>query len=740
LNPPLVIAVLEFASPAALGWLAAAALPWLINLWNRRRHVEAPWAAVELLMEAIRERSRRLRLRELLLLAMRTAILALAALAAAQPVWKSSAGAAALVARTHHLLVVDRSFSMATRADNVARCERAKGRARQLVDGSPAGDAFSIIAWGQTADNVLGRPTFDAAAAAAALDSIAMSDGVAELPTAVTAVLGALDAGGRELPDIGRSEVVFLSDLTRTAWAAALPPVTRAATAAPARGDADFAWRELNQRAPVAISSVDDGQRDNAAVVAMEVDPALPTLDAPLSIGVHLEAHGRRTWRALPVDLLLDGVPVGRRTADLPPGDPIVVRFEARIVEAGAHVFEARIPTDCDSLSVDNRRWFAVEARRRARVILFFDAAGAADEIARALNPRRGTKSAGGPGVEIKSAAALASTNLADYDAAYLCNVAVISPREQDLLRRYVANGGAAVFVLGSRVEAGAYNGFFSQQAAGDGLPAAPLLPIEVSRSTASGEWRLDPLEYRHPVLAPFAGRSRAGLLNVRVSRYLPLKLAGDASRAQTVLALSSGDPALVVGDYGLGRVAVMSVDPSLRSPGGPATTLAVSPAFLPLMRELFGFLAADRRMDRLNRLVGQTIAAPSKSTQGGAKLVWKSPDERELPAVVSNKPTAVDAWQRGVYSLQVAGKRTGTTGDGGEGFKVAVNLDPRESDLSTIDVHEIMAASNPAAPGASDAGTYSVGIAFQRPLFMMAAALVLIELLVAWLLGRGWA
>src|SRR5690606_40825069 len=112
-SPLFIFAALEFASPAMLGWAAAAALPWLVNLWSRRRHVEMPWAAIDLLMAAVRERSRRLKLRELLLLVLRTAILLLAALAAARPTWHAAAGGGA-TGRVHHVIVIDRSLSMST--------------------------------------------------------------------------------------------------------------------------------------------------------------------------------------------------------------------------------------------------------------------------------------------------------------------------------------------------------------------------------------------------------------------------------------------------------------------------------------------------------------------------------------------------------------------------------------------------------------------------------------------------
>ena len=55
-----------------LGWLAAAAAPLLIHLWNRRKYREVPWAAIEYLLAAMRKNSRRMQLEQWLLLAVRT--------------------------------------------------------------------------------------------------------------------------------------------------------------------------------------------------------------------------------------------------------------------------------------------------------------------------------------------------------------------------------------------------------------------------------------------------------------------------------------------------------------------------------------------------------------------------------------------------------------------------------------------------------------------------------------------
>ena len=46
-----------FGNILMLGWLAAAAAPILIHLWNKRRYREVSWAAIEYLLSALRKNS-----------------------------------------------------------------------------------------------------------------------------------------------------------------------------------------------------------------------------------------------------------------------------------------------------------------------------------------------------------------------------------------------------------------------------------------------------------------------------------------------------------------------------------------------------------------------------------------------------------------------------------------------------------------------------------------------------------
>src|SRR5579864_6006941 len=102
----------------------AASLPIIIHLLNRKRFRVITWAAMRFLLAAQRKNTRRMRLEQLVLLAVRTLLLLLLVLAMAsvmpwaEELWfrlfpDSAVQAATGTRRTHKILVLDGSFSKA---------------------------------------------------------------------------------------------------------------------------------------------------------------------------------------------------------------------------------------------------------------------------------------------------------------------------------------------------------------------------------------------------------------------------------------------------------------------------------------------------------------------------------------------------------------------------------------------------------------------------------------------------
>ena len=98
---------MSFLYPAFLAAALAIAVPIVLHLLRRDAAPEVPFTAVRLLRRGPVERSRRRRLRDLLLLAARVAAILLLAAAFARP-YMAARGDAGL-----RVVAVDRSFSMA---------------------------------------------------------------------------------------------------------------------------------------------------------------------------------------------------------------------------------------------------------------------------------------------------------------------------------------------------------------------------------------------------------------------------------------------------------------------------------------------------------------------------------------------------------------------------------------------------------------------------------------------------
>ncbi|QDV74849.1 hypothetical protein K2D_31070 [Planctomycetes bacterium K2D] len=731
-----------------LGWLAAAAAPIVIHLWMRQTHRETAWAAVRFLKAALERQARKLRLQHWILLAMRTLLLVLVALAAAKPLLES--GLLGSGAPTHRVLVVDASLSMnAVDAEGTSALDRAKRLAIKLVENARAGDTYSLVVMGADAGSPLGRPTSDAAAAKRAIEAITPSQGVADLAQALTTTQRLVDSAG-EIGATQRQEVVLLSDLGANSWG----PL-----AADEGTTAAEAYKKLDEAATISALDVGGSPLPSVAITSAGLVNGFPTLAAPIE--VLAEAHvydGQEVERV--VELLVDDAVVAERRVTLSGDKPTPIDFVHKIDQPGARSIAIRIANEAgaeDRLADDNTRYVAVTLRPRVRVLCVAGAPGAADYLADALDPT-------GEGAfepVIVSDADLPTVDLSEYVCVFLSNVRELSGPEAERLHDYVERGGGVAWLLGDRVSPQRYNETLGprretlgatprpdvrlvsvdvkpQAAEGEEEVASDgtLMPGWLSPSVAAPSYRVDPLEYKHPIVRPFQGQERAGLLNIPVMRHLPIELPKSSS-ATVAMALENGDPLLVTGEIGRGRVAVLTTAATLSSldpaTGQAWTVLPAWPSFLPIVRGLVTYLANDAGAQSL--LVGQPIDGRVASGSA-AQIAVEGPTGGEVGRVA---PDEAGSWS--FASTKLAGVyRYGPAGDVPDSA-VAVNVDSAESDPMTVAV-ELLPDSLTVRRAVGDAASESAAAAAPTPihrwLLYGALALALMEPAVACLFGRG--
>ena len=213
-----------FLHPLALFGIAAAAIPPLLHLFQRRVPPELEFPPLRYLSEAERRSARRLRLRHLLLLLLRTALIVVLVLAASRPLVPARQSGAAHPP-TALALILDNSLSSGAVTGGQVTLDRLKAAARAVLRRATPDDRLWLV----LADGIVragGREELLAAVDSASADARRLD--------LVTAVQEAVHVVGAD-PAVVR-EVQVVSDLQRTALASGritLPGGVRVVALAP---------------------------------------------------------------------------------------------------------------------------------------------------------------------------------------------------------------------------------------------------------------------------------------------------------------------------------------------------------------------------------------------------------------------------------------------------------------------------------------------------------------------------
>jgi hypothetical protein len=714
-----------FGNALILGWLVAAAAPVIIHLWNKRKYREVSWAAMEYLLAAVRKNARRIQLEQWLLLTVRTLIVALLVLAMAEPFLERAGFNFIAGTRTLKVFVVDGSYSMDFKSADQSRFERAKALVTQIVEDSPQGDGFTLVLMGSPPQIIVGKPAIEKREFFDELENLKLPHAGADLGAAVAKVEEIIRQS--QGTSFERTEVLFFTDLQRTSWGPEqFATGTKAGVA------------RLAENATLSVFDLGEGSTENLAITQLAVSEDYAIAGREITIAVQIRNFGTQPRLRHLLELYIDGRRVNDTLIDAQPGATVRTSFRHRMMTPGDHLVEARLGSDF--LSLDNRRWLSIPVKEQLRTLVIDGkpagdgVSGASDFVALALNPKADDPTARAAiHTEVAGESALVERELARYDAVYLCNVGQFTPTETQLLKSYVSNGGGLVIFLGDRVDADRYN---------RELGGAGLLPASLGKRASEAKYRFDPLNYRHPLVAPFKGREQAGLLSTPVYQYFQLTL-NQLPTAHVALAFDGGDPAIVESPVGFGRVVLVASDGSLSSvdplTGNPWTTMAAWPSFLPLVQEMLA-LVAGSQIDRLNVRVGDTIGELLHTLAPKATLSIHTPENRDEPL----RLTTDDDGRRWSFSeTQISGPyqvelKTDADASNEQTAVYAVNLDTRESNLARIDASELPVEFQATVPADADvedatsagAGGYS---GLHRWLLYVVLILLFAEVFLAW-------
>lgn len=325
---------MSFLNPALLFLGLAVAVPLVLHLLHRHQGRQLVFPALRYLRRAEKEHARRIKLRQLLLLALRMAILLLVALAAAGPfLTRGGTGHEP----TAVAIIIDNSLSSGTVVGERRVLDTLKARALETLTNAGADDRFWLIRAGTPWEPAVPG---DAQATMRRVRETQVSGAASNLGAAISRARTLLAAGAEERP----AEIHLLSDLQATA----LDDVE------PIPDDDEL---------PLIVWVPEHDVPGNAAVTDVDLGGGLaPRSGQRSTVGARFFGVGEGD--SIPVRLVLDGRVSAAAVART--GEATVLPFPSR----AAGWVSGWVEIDPDALRGDDRRYFVTRVQPPPTVAL----------------------------------------------------------------------------------------------------------------------------------------------------------------------------------------------------------------------------------------------------------------------------------------------------------------------------------------------------------------------------------
>jgi len=590
---------------------------------------------------------RRRRLRDITLLMMRLAALALIVLAFARPFFRTdSLSAAAQNGAREAVILLDTSYSM----DYGDRWTKAQAAARDAIRAMRPGDRASLVLFSSGAD-VAVRSAGDRSRLEAGLAAAKTGPGATRYAPALK-LAGSLLA---ESP-LPQRQVVLISDFQRHGW-----------DQTPGRDDVRLP--ERTTLTPVNVAAA--GDTANLAVTPISLQRTRFENHDRVAVTGGVTNHGSKPVSHVPMTLEVDGQTIQTLTTDVAAHGSSSVTFAPFTV--ASRNMRGTVKLANDAIARDNLFHFVVSPSEPVRVALV-SRPGADRETLFLL---RALAIGEAPRVELlpRTAATFGDADARLASVVILDDVQV-SDDLADRLTRFVTGGGGLLIALGA-------NGTWPAHSAS----TVPALPAQVVDRTTSTPLRLGGIEFSHPVFELFRAPRSGDFSAARFYQYRAVT----QPAGQVLARYDDGAPALMERKTGAGRVLLWTSTLDM-----DWSDIPVKPVFLPFVHTMTKYLA-DYTEAPASLTVGQVVPAPRRSgskagaaSHGGTVAV--APSGQRVS--VETEDGALELAEQGFYDVrtQGAGADSATT--------LAVNVDFGESDLTPMDPRELSAAVAGHAPG----------------------------------------
>ncbi len=488
--------------PILIAGVALVGLPILLHFLLKQEPKKLQFPALRFLKIKQKISERKMRLKHILLLALRCLLIALFALALYQPSLLTTgsfqiSGDQPVAA----VIIMDTSPSMGYTIVGETRLDDARKRAEEFLSELPENSKVAILEVNDALANWEPTP-FEARNRLGQLKSPAGS--APPITTALAAAYQLLKTADADLPEgtepLPRVVAVF-SDRTASSWdAGRVEELKKLRDAVPKPAPLQLFF-DVGVANPV-----------NYAILGAEMRPQIVSGSAAPVVSLTLRAEGILGTDELKLEWSIDDAAPTDRLVKLTNSTARIEQVALPVLPAGFHTVKFKLARD-DAMPFDNERTVTFLVAPPRKILTITDEVASADawdlaHIAKA---------------EFQNTVATPSTlpALKDFEAITVLGVKEPSQELADTLTRYVRSGGKLLLIPdgpGSNTErAGAYNKAFEAVLPGT---LGDLMQWEIPNADKKRQfgvsWKLDDeADFKHPLLSPLRDMRRVGNVDI---------------------------------------------------------------------------------------------------------------------------------------------------------------------------------------------------------------------------------
>ena len=689
---------MAFLNPFFLFGLLAAGIPLIIHLWNRRRVVTVDFSSLMFLMAAHRENARRFQIRQLLILLLRMAIVALIAFALARPFLTLGLPVASVRAKTDIVIVLDNSYSMAHQDVDGIRFEKAQTLAIDIMGTLRHGDSAALILMSDIPNPIFRQLTPDLGSVTAAINAATVS-------YRATNVQPSLELAHEILAESEQlnKELYLISDFTRNGWEN---------VGGFSLGVSSRFPRPYNRSgARVSLIPVAEGEAHNTNIEEVRASNQLIGVNLPLQLNVTTANHSVAPLAQRMLTLFIGAEKQKTVSFSAAANESLNTTLTYNFSTPGTHIGYLTLTED--RLNIDNRRYFALDVIGEVRVLCVGEQT---EYLALALNPHNALVSSpvNGAAVFRDTSPNTIDTNgimilptqctpsefesfpLEDYDVIILADVPKITRQIGAQLQEFIRHGKSVIAFVSRHSNAESYNAL-----------SDAWLPAQLgSTLTWTPPQQVRAYEEGHPIFDIFPNEGFS-------AQYAPQFYSGVMLRptpeSKVIAHFNDDTPFLIERNQGTSTVLLYNCGLLRRQQSNTPSAnarlatndLLVNPYFLPMLQQSVLYTAtAHRNFLTWSGHIGDTYIARYPHSAGGKASIrlktavdttpettGRDADDSIVLPIAEDGTLQFQGTERpGIYQIEVR------TQDRLQRDFFAVNVDAAESDLAQIPLQQAAA------------------------------------------------